>query len=73
MDDLARAQELQALAQRRARHAQFFGQPPFGRQRLAGLEHAIQDQAFDALGDLVRHLAGFFCCFRVHSLSGPVV
>ena len=36
-----------------------FGQTPFRRQGLAGLEHAVQDQALDALGHFVRHLAGF--------------
>ena len=50
-----------------------FGQTPFRRQGLAGLEHAVQDQALDALGHFVRHLAGFFFGFRVHAYSGPVV
>ena len=56
---ISRAQQLQAFAQRRARHAQLLGQTPFRRQGLAGLEHAVQDQALDALGHFVRHLAGF--------------
>ncbi|KAG1165501.1 hypothetical protein G6F63_015866 [Rhizopus arrhizus] len=73
MDDLARPQQLEPFAQRRARHAQFFGQAPFGRQGLPRLEHAVQDQAFDPFSDLVRHLAGFLFGFRVHALSGPVV
>ena len=35
------------LAQRRARHAQPFGQITFGRQARAGAQHAAQDQLFD--------------------------
>src|SRR5690606_9922300 len=54
---MARAQQLQALAQRGARDAEFFGQAAFGGQGLAGLEHAVHDQAFDAFGHLVGDLA----------------
>jgi len=73
MNNFARAQQLQPFAQRGARHAQLFRQAPLRRQRLPGLEHPVEDQTFDSLGDFVRHLAGFFFCFRVHAFSGPVV
>ncbi|MNT51380.1 hypothetical protein D3C72_1883440 [compost metagenome] len=73
MDDLPRPQQLEPFAQRRARHAQLFGQAPLGRQGLAGLEHAVQDQALDPLGHFIGHLAWFLFCFRVHAISVPVV
>ena len=51
-----------------------FGQTPFRRQGLAGLEHAVQDQALDALGHFVRHLAGFLrfprtCLLRTSGMT----
>ncbi|MOA22189.1 hypothetical protein D3C78_1427340 [compost metagenome] len=57
IDDAAPTQHAQALAQRRTRAAEFLHQAPFGGQHLPHLQHAIDDQAFDAFGDLIGHLA----------------
>jgi len=73
MNDLARAQQFQAFAQRRARYAQLFGQAPFGRQGLARLEDAVQNQPFNTFGHFIGHLTGLLFNFRVHAISAPVV
>ncbi len=55
VDDAAPAQRPQALAQGRARAAELGHQAPLGRQSLADLEHAVDDQPLDTLCDLVGH------------------
>ncbi|MCY1303760.1 hypothetical protein D9M70_534840 [compost metagenome] len=57
VDDAAPAQHFQSLAQRRTRAAELLHQAPFGGQHLPHFQHAIDDQALDALGDLIGHLA----------------
>src|SRR5690606_31761456 len=59
----------------RARDAELFAQPALRRQRLADLEHAIDDQAFDPLGNHVGQLAALLGIFDQHGytyLVGPV-
>jgi len=53
---MPRPQQFQALAQRRARHPEFFREAPLRGQQLAGLQYAIDDQAFDTFTDHIRHL-----------------
>jgi hypothetical protein len=60
LDDAARPQHLEPFAQRGARHAELDGQTPFRRQGLPRPQHAVDDQAFDALGHRVRHLRRVF-------------
>ena len=66
LDEPARPQYLQPFAQRRARHAELFRQTPLGRQRLSLLQHAVDDQPLDALGDHVRELPFVFLSGLLH-------
>jgi hypothetical protein len=45
------------------------GQTPFGRRRLTGVEHAIDDQTFDALGDHIGHLHTVVLLSPMHDVS----
>nr|GFA44530.1 hypothetical protein [Tanacetum cinerariifolium] len=65
-DDPSGAQQVQPLAQGRARHAQFFSQPPLGGQQLADLQYPVDDQPLNPLTDHIGHLLRASGCVAFH-------
>ena len=68
VDDAAPAQDAQAFTQCRARTAELFHQASLRRQGLPHLEHTLDDQPFDPLGNLVGDL-GLAFSNHVHPLN----
>jgi hypothetical protein len=65
LDNAARPQELQALAQGRARHSELVHEATLRRQRLASFQHTIDDQPLNPFSDHVNDLT------RWHRSVGP--
>jgi hypothetical protein len=58
LDNAAGAQQLEPFAQGRAGNAELLDQPPLRWQQLPGLQDAVDDQLFDAVGHHIGNLAG---------------